>query len=279
MAPAADGKPSRLFAVIQDVTERRRVEDEVRRLNAELDQRVQVRTAQLESTNKELEAFCYSVSHDLRAPLRNIVGFSQALLQDYSDKLDEQGKEYLQRAGAAGQRMTRLIEDLLHLSRVARSEMSRSKVNLTQLVQAVAAELQKGEPTRSVHWKITQGATAEGDPRLLRIAFENLLGNAWKFTGKKEHPVIEFGQTKQGDERVFFVRDNGAGFEMAYAGKLFGAFQRLHPATDFPGTGIGLATVQRIINRHGGRIWAHAEPEKGATFYFTLRDVQTADTG
>jgi PAS domain S-box-containing protein len=276
MAPAADGTPSRLFAVIQDVTERRRAEDEVRRLNAELDQRVQMRTAQLEATNKELEAFCYSVSHDLRAPLRNIVGFSQALLQDYGDKLDEQGKDYLQRAGAAGQRMTRLIEDLLHLSRVARSEMFRSKVNLSQIVQAVAAELRKGEPARSVHWKIASGVTAEGDPRLLRIAFENILGNAWKFTGKKEHPVIEFGQTRQDEERVFFVRDNGAGFEMAYAGKLFGVFQRLHPATDFPGTGIGLATVQRIINRHGGRIWAHAEPGQGATFYFTLPDALPA---
>ena len=273
MVSNAEGKPLRLFAVIQDVTERRKAEDEVRRLNAELDHRVTVRTAQLEATNKELEAFCYSVSHDLRAPLRNIVGFSQALLQDYGGELDEQGKEYLNRACAAGQRMTRLIEDLLHLSRVGRSEMSRSKVDLSAMIQAVAADLQKGEPSRSVHWKVAHGLTAQGDARLLRIAFENLLGNAWKFTSKREDAVIEFGQRAQNGDPVFFVRDNGAGFDMTYADKLFGVFQRLHPASEFPGTGIGLATVQRIVNRHGGRIWAEAEVGKGAIFYFTLPDA------
>ena len=269
----ADGKPLRLFAVIQDVTERRNAEDEVRRLNAELDHRVTVRTAQLEATNKELEAFCYSVSHDLRAPLRNIVGFSQALLQDYGNNLDEQGKEYLNRACAAGQRMTRLIEDLLHLSRVGRTEMTRAKVDLSGMVQGVAAELQKGEPSRSARWKISDGVSAQGDPRLLRIAFENLLGNAWKFTSKREEAVIEFGQRQEDGERVYFFRDNGAGFDMTYSDKLFGVFQRLHPVSEFPGTGIGLATVQRIINRHGGRIWAEGEAGKGATFYFTLPEV------
>ena len=273
MVSNADGKPLRLFAVIQDVTERRQAEDEVRRLNSELDHRVTIRTAQLEATNKELEAFCYSVSHDLRAPLRNIVGFSQALLQDYGGNLDDQGKEYLNRACAAGQRMTRLIEDLLHLSRVGRSEMTRAKVDLSAMVQAVAGELQKGEPSRGVQWKIASGVAAQGDSRLLRIAFENLLGNAWKFTSKREQAIVEFGQHTKDGEAVFFVRDNGAGFDMTYADKLFGVFQRLHPVTEFPGTGIGLATVQRIIIRHGGRIWAESEVGKGATFYFTLPDA------
>jgi PAS domain S-box-containing protein len=273
MVSSPEGKPVRLFAVIQDVTERRRAEEEVRRLNAELDHRVTVRTAQLEATNKELEAFCYSVSHDLRAPLRNIVGFSQALLQDYAELLDEPGKEYLHRACAAGQRMTRLIEDLLHLSRVGRSEMTRSSVDLSLMVQTVADELRKAEPERAVQWRILGGLKAQGDARLLRIAFENLIANAWKFTSRREKAVIEFGAETRDNEQVFFVRDNGAGFDMTYGDKLFGVFQRLHSATEFPGTGIGLATVQRIINRHGGRIWAQGEVSNGATFYFTLPDA------
>ena len=266
----SDGQPLRIIAVVQDITERRKAEEEVRRLNTELDQRVRLRTAQLEATNKELEAFCYSVSHDLRAPLRNIVGFSQALLQDYSTKLDEEGKEYLNRACAAGQRMTRLIEDLLYLSRVGRSEMNRTGVDLSAIVQSIAADLQKSEPNRVVEWRITPGLTAEGDERLLRIAFENLLGNAWKFTGKKPSAVIEFGTMSSDNQIVFFVKDNGAGFDMTYADKLFGVFQRLHSAAEFPGTGIGLATVQRIINRHGGRIWAQSTLGEGATLFFTL---------
>jgi light-regulated signal transduction histidine kinase (bacteriophytochrome) len=173
--------------------------------------------------------------------------------------------------------MSRLIEDLLHLSRVGRSEMSRSKVDLSALVQSVAAETQKSEPGREVVWKIGGGIHAQGDQRLLRIAFENLIGNAWKFTAKKPTTIIEFGQERRGDENVFFVRDNGAGFDMTYAEKLFGVFQRLHSASEFPGTGIGLATVHRIVSRHGGRIWAEGEVRNGATFYFTLPDGEQSE--
>jgi len=239
----------------------------------ELEQRVRDRTAQLEAANKELEAFSYSVSHDLRAPLRSIDGFSQALLEDYFDKIDEQGKDYLHRVRAASQRMAQLIDDVLNLSRVTRSEMRFEKIDLGTLVSKIRKELQERQPDRKVEFAISSGLVGRGDARLLRIVLENLLGNAWKFTGKHPLAKIEFGVTHVGhghDKPVFYVRDDGAGFDMAYVDKLFVPFQRLHASAEFPGTGIGLATVQRIIHRHGGRVWAEGEVEKGATFYFTL---------
>ena len=226
---------------------------------------------QLELANKELEAFSYSVSHDLRAPLRSMDGFSQALLEDYADKVDAEGKDYLHRIRGAAQRMADLIEALLALSRVTRSEVHRAPLDLSALAGAIAAELQQREPGRQAEWVIQGGLATEGDARLLRAVLENLLGNAWKFTAARAPALIEFGVWAGSDGwPTYFVRDNGAGFDMAYEDKLFGAFQRLHTQAEYAGTGIGLATVQRIIHRHGGRVWAEGAPGKGATFYFTL---------
>lgn len=253
-----------------EINERKKAESEILRLNVQLEERVAERTAQLEATNKEMEAFSYSVSHDLRAPLRSIDGFSQALLEDYSDKLDALGQNYLQRVRAATQRMAQLIDDLLNLSRLTRSEMRYEEVDLSALVEAIATELHKTQPERQVEFAITPGLVTNGDTHLLRIVLENLLGNAWKFTGKHQKARIEFGLLHQDNTHVYFVRDDGTGFDMAYVEKLFGAFQRLHAMTEFEGTGIGLATVQRIIHRHGGRVWAESAVEQGATFYFTL---------
>lgn len=227
-------------------------------------------TMELEVANKELEAFSYSVSHDLRAPLRSIEGFSEFLLEDYADKLDAQGKDYLQRVCEATERMSELIDDLLSLSRVTRMEMRRETVDLSVLVQSIADNLQHTTFVRQVEFVIAEGLIVNGDRRLLRIVLENLLGNAWKFTGKLPQARIEIGVTQDEGQQAYFVLDNGAGFDMAYADKLFGAFQRLHSMTEFPGTGIGLATVQRIIHRHGGRVWAKGAIGQGAAFYFTL---------
>ncbi|SNB46318.1 ATP-binding protein [Geobacter sp. DSM 9736] len=223
-----------------------------------------------DAANKELEAFSYSVSHDLRTPLQSIDGFSLALLEDYGDYLDDRGKDYLRRVRNATQRMAQLIDDLLKLSRLTRSELNPVTVDLSALAARVATELQAGQPDRNITFRIREGLTVTGDADLLKVLFDNLIGNAWKFTSKKEEAVIEFGTADVGGEETFFVRDNGTGFDMAYADKLFAPFQRLHLEKDFPGTGIGLSIVQRIIHRHDGRIWADAAVGKGATFFFTL---------
>lgn len=242
-----------------------------RRMKADLEQRVTERTAELQAANQELEAFSYSVSHDLRAPLRAIDGFSQAVIEDYAARLDDQGKDYLNRVRTATQRMGHLIDDMLALSRVTRAEMRRETVNLSALAADVFAELQKSEPKRKVDWHIEPGLIAVGDDRLLRLALVNLLGNAWKFTARQPQPHIEFGAIRNADGTTeFIVRDNGTGFDMAYAGKLFSVFQRLHTVAEFPGTGVGLAIVQRIIHRHGGQVRGVGMPGQGATFYFTL---------
>ena len=265
----ADGSPVRLAGVAIDISRRKEAEQEISRFNAELERRVSERTAQLQDINRELEAFAYSVSHDLRAPLRSIRGFCQVLIERYAGKLDALGEEYLQRTCESSVHMDRLIDDLLKLSHAGRSELRSRSVNLTGLAESITAELRDAEPNRQVEIVIAPGLRAQGDERLLRVALENLLRNAWKFTGPRPAARIEFGFSNEG-ETAFFVRDNGVGFDPAYAGKLFGVFQRLHSASEFPGTGVGLATVQRIIQRHGGRVWAKAVVNGGATFYFTL---------
>jgi PAS domain S-box-containing protein len=255
----------------RDITRRKKAEEEVRELNAELEKHVQNRTADLEAINKELEAFSYSVSHDLRAPLRAIVGFSQVLAEDYENKLDDQGKDILRRVINAGKGMEELIEGLLTLARLTRKELNWSQVDLSMLAGTIVQEFQQREPNRHVEVMIEPNLIAYGDRALLRPVLENLIGNAWKFTAGKDPAKIEFGSTQIEGQKVFYVRDNGAGFDMAYVDKLFKAFSRLHRQEEFAGTGIGLATVQRIIHRHGGRVWAQGEVEKGATFYFYLK--------
>jgi len=232
---------------------------------------------ELERKNKELEAFSYSVSHDLRAPLRSIDGFSLALLEDYADLFDDKGKDYLRRVRAAAQRMGDLIDDLLQLSRVTRAELSREHLQLSELVKEVADGLARREPERNVQFVIHQGLVVQADGHLMRVLLDNLLGNAWKFTSKTPNATIEFGQTCEGAVTVYYVRDNGAGFNMEYAAKLFSPFQRLHSEVEFPGTGIGLATVQRIADRHGGRAWAQAQVNHGATMFFTLTRSSTGE--
>jgi len=272
ISPVKDGSGQiiGISKMARDITDRRRAEEEIRRLNRELEQRVHERTAQLEVANRELEAFSYSVSHDLRAPLRAIDGFSRALLEDCANKLDDRSKSHLERVCSASRHMNQLIDDLLDLSRVSRGELRRMTVDLSAMARGIAAELQQTQPHRSAEFVIETGLVAHFDASLIRIVLTNLLGNAWKFTGKLAQSRIEFGSAPGKDQRACFVRDNGAGFDMAYSGKLFGAFQRLHSVTEFEGTGVGLATVQRIVHRHGGHVWAEGAVGKGSVFYFTL---------
>jgi light-regulated signal transduction histidine kinase (bacteriophytochrome) len=236
----------------------------------ELEQRIQERTKELEVANKELEAFAYSVSHDLRTPLRSIDGFSHILLEDYKDKLDEQGQIFLNKICNGTRHMSFLIEDMLKLSQVTRSEINIRKINLSALAENVADYLKSTDSDRKVAFSIQDQIFVNADKRLMQIALENLLGNAWKFTSKNPSATIEFGVLHKNQKDVYYVRDDGAGFNMNYAQKLFGAFQRLHDSAEFHGTGIGLATVERLIQRHGGTIWAEGEVEKGAVFYFTI---------
>jgi PAS domain S-box-containing protein len=268
-ADTENGRLLRARLLTQDITGHRRAEEEIHRLNLELEQRVQQRTAQLEAANKEMESFSYSVSHDLRAPLRSLRGFTEVLLEVHAAQLDSRGQDFLRRACAASFQMERLIKDLLKLAQVARADLQLEEVNLSSLASDIAAELANSDSSRAVQFVIAPECSAQGDPRLVRVALDNLLRNSWKFSGKRAEARIEFGR-QDGQEPAFFVRDNGAGFDMAYSKRLFGVFQRLHAASDFPGTGVGLATVQRIITRHGGRAWASGAVNQGATFYFTL---------
>ena len=266
----ADGRPTGMVFVVRDVTQRKRSEDEIRRLNVELAERVVTRTAQLETTNKELEAFAYSVAHDLRAPLRVIDGFSALIAEDAADRLTDAEVDHLQRVRRAAQRMAALLDDLLGLSRTARRDVRREDVDLSALASSVLDELREAHPGRSVEIAVAPAMTARADPELTRVILASLLSNAWKFTGRCDVARIEVGARDQDGARAFFVRDNGVGFDMAYAQHLFGVFQRMHGADEFEGNGIGLATVQRLVTLHGGRVWAEAEVDKGATLFFTL---------
>jgi signal transduction histidine kinase len=237
------------------------------------DERIHAQLTELQASNRELEAFSYSVSHDLRAPLRSIDGFSQALLEDYADSLPAEGAEYLGYLREASQQMGVLIDDLIRLSRLTRDELHSEEVDLSALARQAAEELRSREPDRAVELRIQPQVQAVGDPRLLRHVFQNLLGNAWKFTSRNPQARIEFGVQDGAGESRYFVRDNGVGFDMAYAKRLFSPFQRLHAKSEFEGSGIGLSLVQRVVRRHGGRVWAEAQPDRGATFYFTLKET------
>ena len=262
--PGPDGA---IYAIGRDVTEQKLVNDELRRAR-EL----------AEAANRELEAFSYTVAHDLRAPLRSVDGFSMALLEDYADKVDGDAKHMLGRVRAEAQRMSHLIDDLLALAKLSRAALNLHPVDLTRLAREIVERLHETHPERAVDVRIAEGLNARADANLLANAIENLIGNAWKYTSKTQTPIIEIGARDNGQEREFFVRDNGAGFDMAHAERLFAPFQRLHRAEEFEGTGIGLASVQRVIRRHGGRIWPEAAVGKGATFYFTLPDESAEGT-
>ena len=271
-------RPLYFITSVLDITERKRAEEEVRTLNAELEQRVRERTAQLEAANKELEAFSYSVSHDLRAPLRHVQGYVDMLAREAEGQLSEKGRRYMKTIADASREMGKLIDDLLAFSRMGRAEMSEASVDLDTLVQDTLRDLEATTRERNIVWKIPPLPAVQADPAMLKLALANLLGNAVKFTRPRDPAEIEIGSAGTEDGRVIlFVRDNGVGFDPQYAHKLFGVFQRLHRADEFEGTGIGLANVRRIIARHGGRTWAEGKLNEGATFYFTLKPSPSAN--
>lgn len=269
-----NGKSVGTISFGMDITDRQRMEEALRRLNEELENRVTERTADLAASNRELESFAYSVSHDLRAPLRGIDGFTQALLEDYGDKLDERGLDYCHRVRRASTRMGQLINDLLTLSRISRAELTWKDIDVTALAEEILAFLHERDRERRVRWYVQKDLKTKGDTGLVRILFENLLDNAWKYTKNTKDTIIDVCARWEGGRLVFTVGDNGAGFDMKYADKLFAPFQRLHSADDYVGTGIGLATVQRIVVRHGGRIWVDSEIGKGARFHFILPSIR-----
>ena len=266
----ASGRLYAVCGISTDITERKHAEEQVRRLNDELEMRVRERTAELEASTRELDAFAYSVSHDLRAPLRSVEGFSQILLEDYGDDLAEEARHHLGRIQANVARMAQMIDDLLNLSRATRRELRRVSTDISVLAREVATELRDADPDRGVDIVIPDGLAVQGDPHLIRLVLQNLLGNAWKFTVHRNDATIALSREQDDGVDVFSVRDNGAGFDMRYAHKLFDPFQRLHSATEFEGTGIGLAVVHRIVTRHGGQICAQSAPGEGATFRFSL---------
>ncbi len=265
-----DNSPNAVVASFTDISERKQAEEKIHQLNAQLEMRVSQRTSDLEASNKELESFAYSVSHDLRAPLRAVNGFAQALEDDFGGVIADDGRGYIKRIKEASRRMGLLIDDLLRLSRVARSSMRREAVDLSAMATRIIEEFRRQEPGRIVNASIASGLIVEGDAHLLKVGLENLLSNAWKFTAKEQETRLEMAAESRNGEQVFWIRDNGAGFDMRYSDKLFGAFERLHKFDEFEGTGIGLATVKRIVERHGGRVWGEGRPGGGATFYFTL---------
>lgn len=262
----------------KEIHDRQAAEKEIQTLRVELDKKVRERTRRLEAANKELESFSFAVSHDLRSPLTSIIGFSNALLEDCGDDLSEQAQQYMERIIAASSRMRGKIEALLNFSRMNLTQLSVSRIDLSEMAIEIIEDLRESAPRKNVTVEIAAGLTAKADRVLLRAALENLLGNAWKYTTRKDTTIIKVGEKVVDGEMAYFIADNGAGFDMAHAGKLFEPFQRLHRVDEFEGNGIGLTTVKRIIRHHGGKVWAEAEVDKGATFYFTIGRVENYET-